>query len=658
MCRLPFFTSAIHLGELPNARVRFLFLLTLISVTCTAGPLSFAVGAEQPGAAPPRIASLSQAPQPANWHECVLRCEQAVMLVGHPEYGSASAFVISAKNRLLATNAHVADMFYKSGVMTARGGAGATYKVEKVWYHPGVIRKHDQSLEMRCQDPSHGPIAYGSPDVAVLQLAPGPELKTEVQMATRDELNSLLAQQVGMLGFPTCDVSRWPEPGEGLKPSFREGVVTRLSAIAAGDSHMRELQHIQHSMPSWFGFSGAPVILPNGHVVALDSTTKQIRSNQRSTSLEFAVRADCIWELLAYHNLLERVAFSVNKAELNLAHFENTDPHESQFRGAMSLVAACEWLMLKGDFALACENCNQAILMAPGYGSAYRMRSNVLREFVGSGGRTLPAADKLRLLQWAVDDLRRYQEIAPEDRWTLLDYFWTVISVESVTKGNPANELVLNALTKLLSEDALDRTQQAYALFLRAAAGDYHPRFRADLDLAVQMLPYGLQGATARHARAAFWQHTGYLSAAYADDAKANELLGAEKFALAAREIMESRSPKTEELRRASDMLLQACRITGFDYWRYLDSLAMALHKMGDDQSAANWATKALALSPADEKARIRFQLAAYRRASEPSIIASCSGQPFKEVPLQPILTSRREVGSSLDGTTNTLSTR
>ena len=37
----------------------------------------------------------------------------SVFLVGKPDVGTGTAFLISKKNRLLATNAHVADIFNK-----------------------------------------------------------------------------------------------------------------------------------------------------------------------------------------------------------------------------------------------------------------------------------------------------------------------------------------------------------------------------------------------------------------------------------------------------------------------------------------------------------------------------------------------------------------
>src|SRR5207248_2307131 len=65
--------------------------------------------------------------------------ERGVFLVGHPKAGTGTAWVISKKNRLLVTNAHVADMFHltKGQMLAIPNGTAQLYTVEKVWYHPG-----------------------------------------------------------------------------------------------------------------------------------------------------------------------------------------------------------------------------------------------------------------------------------------------------------------------------------------------------------------------------------------------------------------------------------------------------------------------------------------------------------------------------------------
>ena len=305
---------------------------------------------------------------PANgWHDCVSRCGPSVMLVGIPGHSMATAFVISAPNRLLATNAHVADEFYEQGTMVAcANGTGVRYTVDRVWYHPGVVRVHDQSLALRCQDPSHGEVLTGCPDVAVLHLAEGADLPPELTLASREELNELIAQPVATLGFPGCDQRTWPAAGEKPQASFREGTVNRLNPLKETDNRdSRDPRMVEHSIFSWFGASGAPIFLPNGHVVAIHFGRNPDLG--LSQDLAFGIRADCLWELLAYHNLTSQVSIPVDPASIGLARYREPDLYETNCHTAMSLVAQCDRMMLKGEFMAARENCNQALLLAPSY---------------------------------------------------------------------------------------------------------------------------------------------------------------------------------------------------------------------------------------------------------------------------------------------------
>src|SRR5262249_52433116 len=107
----------------------------------------------------------------------------AVLKVGQPRGDggglgdSGTAFVISRRHRLLATNAHVASIFHESGGMVAV--AIYRYRVERVWYHPDYF--HAQAFgSVLGSYPRGGPGRVVSrdvtPDVAVLQLsADGPD---------------------------------------------------------------------------------------------------------------------------------------------------------------------------------------------------------------------------------------------------------------------------------------------------------------------------------------------------------------------------------------------------------------------------------------------------------------------------------------------------
>ena len=80
----------------------------------------------------------------------------SVFIIGHPKGGYGTGFVVSQEHRLIATNAHVADILHKAGSLLAIGNDSTqVFKVEKVWYHPGVIRDAD-GIKLRSQNPSRG----------------------------------------------------------------------------------------------------------------------------------------------------------------------------------------------------------------------------------------------------------------------------------------------------------------------------------------------------------------------------------------------------------------------------------------------------------------------------------------------------------------------
>jgi tetratricopeptide (TPR) repeat protein len=548
------------------------------------------------------------------------------MLVGYPGRFTATAFVISAKDRLLVTNAHVADKFYELGSMLARAnGTGTTYTVDRVWCHPGVIRPHDHSLEMCCQDPSHGEVVIGSPDVAVLHLAEGPELPAELVLATPDELNDLFAQPVAMLGFPASDQQHWPATGEKLQASFRDGIINSLASLRpCGSRESREPQIVQHSIFTWFGASGAPIFLSNGHVAAINTGVTVQHREGLTREQAFGIRADCVWELIAYYHLAPRLLGPVSEAGLNLARFRNVDPYETNCHTAMALIAQCDRLMLKGDFLLAIEKCNQALLLAPGYAKALRMRSNIQREYVGTQGASLPLQRKLDLLNKASDDIRQYLKAVPTDPWGLIDACRTRIWIDWLRVGDPTNADVQLQLTRLLESGVLDPQQRAYALFVRTEATNYQFRSQADLDEAVQLAPYGLAGAAIYNSRGQLLQRYGRSTEAWADFQRADELRSAERLAAEAQETMDRPESDTKDLRQALSALLQAGRAINYGRWQHAFLIASLEHRLGDDIAATSWATKALELAPDNHKAHIRLELDGYSGAVGPAVRSTC----------------------------------
>lgn len=213
----------------------------------------------------------------------------AVILVGHPTGGHGTGFVISREHRLVVTNAHVADILHQSGSLLAiPDGTAQAYRVEKVWYHPGVRRSlaDDQAVVVRSPDPKDGQVFPSCPDLAVLQLvAEGQDLPAQFALATPQELASLFAAPVAMMGYPGHDTVGWPALGTNATATYYAGVVSRLSDFRLDSSVPEgELQFVQYTMGNWFGYSGSPVFLPNGHIVAINNMIRGSAARHPSNS--------------------------------------------------------------------------------------------------------------------------------------------------------------------------------------------------------------------------------------------------------------------------------------------------------------------------------------------------------------------------------------
>ena len=119
-----------------------------------------------------------------------------------------TGFVISRRDRLVATNGHVADIYrLLGGLQVMANGQPTVYEVDQIWYHPGIIRVVNQQLRVASTDASLGETSAACPDVAVLHLAGDAELPAELPLATWDEIKDLFAQPVAMLGFPSYDTN-------------------------------------------------------------------------------------------------------------------------------------------------------------------------------------------------------------------------------------------------------------------------------------------------------------------------------------------------------------------------------------------------------------------------------------------------------------------
>src|SRR5262245_28405038 len=79
--------------------------------------------------------------------------ERGIFVIGYSK-NHGTGWVISKKHRLLVTNAHVADIMVEAGgkMFAIPSGTSQVYRVQRIWYHPGV-RRIFQGDSIRSMDP-------------------------------------------------------------------------------------------------------------------------------------------------------------------------------------------------------------------------------------------------------------------------------------------------------------------------------------------------------------------------------------------------------------------------------------------------------------------------------------------------------------------------
>jgi hypothetical protein len=229
--------------------------------------------------------------------------EPALMYVGHPEGDLGTAFVISRAHRLLATNAHVAEIMHELGSMIAvRNGSHLSYRVERVWYHPNYTRVKEEGTYVRASGRWVASRGVLTPDVAVLQLsADGPDLPQECRIAEDEVLHGLDSEPVGLLGFS----GPRPPPGHPMAAAFRAGTVSLLTDFTTRWDRSRRWRMLDFTAGGAEGDSGGPVFLPDGRIIAIFAwcRARRHREGVRGGDSSVGVTIDCLWELLDHHGL-------------------------------------------------------------------------------------------------------------------------------------------------------------------------------------------------------------------------------------------------------------------------------------------------------------------------------------------------------------------
>ena len=446
---------------------------------------------------------------------------QAVMIVGHSKGGHGTGWVLSAKHRLIATNAHVADLKGAAATMLAVvNGTAQDYKVEKVWYHPGVRRMlpgGEISIHSEC--PADGDVYPSSPDVAVLQLAgDGPELTAEFPMATFAELQGLFAGDIGMLGFPSHDTLAFPGREEKAQGTYHVGVVSRLTDFRMSvKAPPEELQFVQHTIQSFGGFSGSPIFLPNGHVVAIHNCSVGRENSGKRVDITRGIRVDCLWELLVHHGLDSKVPVPVDKSKLRIERWLQLDEDEKKFRKAQNLVAeAANLIDFEQEFQAGIYKCTEAIEIAPQYADAYRVRCAGLNNYYSF--MQPPKNKAAETLKLALKDADKYSKLMRDsDPRVIILRVNTEINVAALRQDKELLRPSLASLNERLEIANLHKEFQAELYSLRGMCqfnlGDKKPA-KNDFDQSIRLDP---QNDLLFENRARFWDAIGSFGLAKQD---------------------------------------------------------------------------------------------------------------------------------------------
>lgn len=459
--------------------------------------------------------------------------EPGVFLVGTPKDGFGTAWVISKKHRLLVTNAHVGDIRHIAGgkMFAIPSGTSQLYTVEKVWYHPGVRRYiKGTPLSARSMDPKDGPVDPRSPDLALLRLSPdGPDLTVEFPIATSDELATLFAQPTAILGFPGHDTKEWPQLGDKAAMTFHDGVVSRITDFAFNPgAPAAELQFVQYTMATWGGFSGSPVVLPNGHVAAVHNMARTEKGQNGATKdIPHGVRVDCVIEMLVHNDLDDKVPFKIDRAKVSVDRWTKPDKEGEKVRAAFAqadeLVREARVLIFqKQDFEKGEEKCNEALKLVPNYAPAYFARSYAFNNFYWF--KRPPDEVARKVLELALADAKKYYQLVPTDPRGALQISRIFGNMAYVNGDAALTRTAIGILDALLSSENLTKYGQADALSSRGL--NYNvlgktDQALTDLNKAIELIP--TEPVFWEH-RAIYWDANRRPDLAATDRAKGKEL--------------------------------------------------------------------------------------------------------------------------------------
>jgi hypothetical protein len=538
----------------------------------------------------------------------------AVMLVGHPDAGFATGFLISRANRLVATNAHVADIYAQmSSLYAVSNETTNQYEVERVFYHPAVIRIDPQGRLVRPgpNSPGAGEVYQFSPDVAVLQLKPGPDLPAQVEFASAKELADLWSSPVGMAGFSGTDQTSFPEKEKLVSASLRGGEIDHLTTFNRDISaNPANNQIVEYSMDTWHGFSGAPVFLENGHVVAINNSHQSFHSGDMSTTQAYGIRIDCLWELIQNDRDLAALMPGVPQvsADQMQQHVTQAPEPDQSAWAAMKLLDAAR----PNSPTQRIDVCTQAINQKEKLPSAYAAYAYVERgiaykdKYYESVANGAAQADLLDLVKKGASDFEQARDLdknfIPIFVDAHLQLCWLAFLQETLLKGQQADySTVINHLNQILAERSLSRRQRALGLQSRAFCRKGTPQAEDDFQKAINLLPYWPDNY---QVRADYWTSIDRSSDAAKDKERQTVIEGLVAKSHAAKEkALEwqvDHSTEATVIDHAVADAKAACDETECKNWTCLDCLVHVYRAKGDTVNAIKSAVMARACAMDD----------------------------------------------------------
>ena len=395
-----------------------------------------------------------------------------VLLVGHPDRGQGTAFVLSRKYGLAATAAHVADLFRGPGTMFAVvNGSNATYRVTRVWYHPGLRRNLDDGLTVRSPDPDDGSVAVPGPDVAVLQLEGGPPLPFEWPLAGPEVGNTLPAKPVALLGYP--GYADWPIPGRPAVATLHLGIVQVEDTYAFEDGgHPSRRQLLEHSAATPEGSSGSPVFLGDGRVLGVHNILK-IEDLGLVNESGMSVRIDALWELLVYHKLDRFLPANDPRWDVMVPDEPPVDPRRADLQRAVKLVREAADLVARDDHRGAGALCAKALKLAPEYAGAYIQRSRAYTDYCGRHWDALSPEVRRQQAEWAIEDAKAGFFLGIDKLDGLCLLLQNSLFLGLLDRDREAFEGTIQGAEEVLSRKYLDPRHRSFLINCRAQARHY-----------------------------------------------------------------------------------------------------------------------------------------------------------------------------------------